>query len=200
MPGPYAPFLYDACVGTLCAATATGPSLLLKERIVHQVFPLLQGIHLFIEILSIGVVFEQPIHFLSHFSRTLMLEFLSLFLQPVFLQGRASISDQGRTLADLRGSHDNNRESGQHLLDEHQYRSGSTLHHLEQHRPVALGNIPDEPSHPLLTQDRCLHRSCAKNTNYGPFSLLDGDAVWKDRYSLVPPPPARFSLLPIRFL
>ena len=64
MPGPYAPCLDDTGVGTLCAATANGPSLLLKARIVHQVFALLQVMHLGIKILYSGMVCEQPTDFL----------------------------------------------------------------------------------------------------------------------------------------
>lgn len=73
---PFKPLLDDAGVGTLCAATPTGPSLLLKERRVHQGVALLQGMHLFSEILYLGVLFEQATHFLSHVCGTVMLELM----------------------------------------------------------------------------------------------------------------------------
>jgi hypothetical protein len=61
---PFEAFLDDAGVGTLGASTPNGPCLLLKARIVHQVFALLQVMHLFLEILYLGMVFEEPTDFL----------------------------------------------------------------------------------------------------------------------------------------
>ena len=73
---PFEACLDDAGIGTLGASTANGPALVLKARIVHQVLPLLQVMHLCLQILDFGVLFEQATDFLYDFGRTLMLEFM----------------------------------------------------------------------------------------------------------------------------
>ena len=130
MPGPYAPCLDDAGVGTLDASASNRPSLVLKAWRVHQVFPLLQGMHLGLELLHIRMLFEQPPHFCSHVCRAMVFEFMQLLIQPVFRQGCASIADQRSNGAEIGGSHDKHRESAPHRLVEHQSSSESILPHL----------------------------------------------------------------------
>lgn len=78
--GSFEPLLDDAGVGALDAAASNGPSLLLKAGIVHQLFPLLQGMHLGLQILDLWMLGEQPTHFCSHVCRAMMFELMQLLI------------------------------------------------------------------------------------------------------------------------
>ena len=81
---PFESFLDDAGVGTLDASATNGPSLLLKEGILHQGFPFLQVLHLDLQILDLWMLVEQPSHLCYHLCRAMVFELMQLLLPPVF--------------------------------------------------------------------------------------------------------------------